>query len=230
MLDSLRKPLFIIALILLVIVLLVEVGSVFYIGAKEIDLPNPGLGIPYLALIDGLLLYTISLMGMALLLPDRIHGRIQGIITFVVSLLMLIGAIISIFSAIALLMLMVSLLLAIPFGTAIYFGTYGHFEVGAAAGTLALVMSLKIAFIVCLILAHQRFLQNKGLVFLVLTSLLATIITTFLHGIVPGFLASITDDISAIIAAVLAAIWALFFFIGSIPAIIKAFRIDRAFT
>lgn len=227
-LDSLRKPFFFIAVALLVIAFLVEIGSKLYLGSGKVDLPNPGLGIPYLALIDGLLLFTIALMGFALLVPDRIHGKIQGIATFLVALFVLIGAITSIFVAIALLMLMISLLLAVPFGTIVYFATYANFAVAPAAATLSLVMILKLGFAVCLILAHQRFLQNKGLVLLILTSLLATIILSFLHGIVPRFLAYITDDIGAIIAAVLAAIWALVFLIGSIPAIIKALRVDRA--
>jgi hypothetical protein len=45
---------------------------------------------------------------------------------------------------------------------------------------------------------------------------------------VPFILASITDMIGAIVVAVLAAIWALFYLIGSIPAIVKVLRVDRA--
>ncbi len=89
-------------------------------------------------------------------------------------------------------------------------------------------MIFKLAFAILLVFAHQRFLQNKGLVLIILTSLLATIIVSFLHGLVPRFLVSITDDIAAIVVAILAAIWALFFLIGSIPSIIKVLRVDRA--
>jgi hypothetical protein len=163
-----------------------------------------------------------------LIVPDRIHGRIQGIITFIVALLTLLGTIVAIFTAFGLLMLMVSLLLAVPFGTAVYFAEFADFKVGAAATTLAFIMIFKIAFAIFLVLAHQRFLQNKGLVLLIATSLVATILLGFLHGIAPPFLAYITDDIGALISAILAAIWALFFLIGSIPAVIKALRIDRA--
>ena len=83
-------------------------------------------------------------------------------------------------------------------------------------------MTLKFGFIVCLILAHQRFLQNKGLVLIVLTSLLANLIIGFLHNFVPGPLVSITDAIGAIIVGILAVIWAIVLLIFSIISIIKA--------
>jgi hypothetical protein len=224
MIDTLRKPFFVIALVLLVLAVLAELGS------ELIDATAPGLGIPYLAILDGLLLFTIALIGAPLIISDRVHGRIQGIITFIVALLSLLGAIAMIFAALGLLLLMVSLLMAVPFGTAIYMLRYAVFDKPAAAITLSLIMGFKLGFAVFLILAHQRFLENKGLVLIILTSFLATIILSFLHGFVPLFLVSITDDIGAIIIAILAAIWALFYLIGSIPAIIKALRVDKALT
>ena len=38
---------------------------------------------------------------------------------------------------------------------------------------LSLLMTLKLVFAVCLVLAHQRFLQNKGLVLIIITSFVA---------------------------------------------------------
>jgi len=234
MLDALRKPFLIVAVILLVIAVLVEAGSLTYLNASSggatqfKDIPTPGLGIPYLALLDGLLLFTLGIICAPLIIPQRIHGRVQGVVTLIVSLLTLIAAIAMIFVALALVMLMVSLFMAIPFGTIIYMAKYAAFEKGAAAATLGLIMSLKLGFAVFLVLAHQRFLQNKGLVLIVLTSFLATIIVSFLHGLTPVFLVSITDGIAAIIIAILAAIWALVYLIGSIPSIIKVLRVDRA--
>lgn len=228
MFDKLRIPFFCASVVCLVIVFAIELGAQFFLSADKGSLATPGLGIMYLAWLDCLLLFTILLMGTALIVPDRIHGRIQGIITFIVALLTLLGTLVAIFTAFGLLMLMVSLLLAVPFGTAVYFAEFADFKVGAAATTLAFIMIFKIAFAIFLLLAHQRFLQNKGLVLLTATSLVATILLGFLHGIAPPFLAYITDDIGALISAILAAIWALFFLIGSIPAVIKALRIDRA--
>lgn len=228
MFDKLRIPFFCVSVVCLVIVFAIELGAQFFLSADKGSLATPGLGIMYLAWLDWLLLFTILLMGTALIVPDRIHGRIQGIITFIVALLTLLGTLVAIFTAFGLLMLMVSLLLAVPFGTAVYFAEFADFKVDAAATTLAFIMIFKIAFAIFLLLAHQRFLQNKGLVLLIATSLVATILLGFLHGIAPPFLAYITDDIGALISAILAAVWALFFLIGSIPAVIKALRIDRA--
>jgi hypothetical protein len=235
MTDTLRKPFFIIAAVLLILAVLAELGSGLYIDAEsqnaaQFAVADPGLGIPYLAILDGLLLFTIALIGAPLIISDRVHGRIQGIITFIVALLTFIGSLVMIFTALGLLLLMVSLLMAIPFGTIVYMARYAVFDKTAAAITLSLIMGLKLGFAVFLILAHQRFLENKGLVLIILTSFLATIILSFLHGFVPRFLVSITDDIGAIIIAILAAIWALFYLIGSIPAIIKALRVDKALT
>jgi len=221
MVDTLRKPFFVIALVLLALAVLAELGSGFLIEFL-IDTDNPGLGIPYLAVLDGLVLFTILLIGAPLLITDRVHGRIQGIVTFVVALLTFLGSVVMIFTALGLLLMMVSLVMAIPFGTIIYMGAYADFAKGPAKVTLSLIMSLKLGFVVFLILAQ--------LILIVLTSFLATIILSFLHGIVPGFLVSITDDIGAIIIAIIAAIWALVYVIGAIPAIIKALRVDKAFT
>ena len=230
-LDKLRTPLFIIALIVLLLTVLIEIGSVAWIGAKttnQYDLPTPGLGIPYLALLDGLLLFTLILMALSLILPARIHGRVQGIATLIVSLSVLIGAIVLIFVAIGLLVMMVTLLLAIPFGTIAYMAAFAHFSVGAAQGTMGSIMLLKIVFIILLVLAQQRFIQNKGLVLLTLTSLIGNIVVNLMHSLFPRPLVSITDDIGAIIVGILAAIWAVVLLIGAIPAIIKALRVDRA--
>lgn len=229
MIDTIEKPLFIVALILLAVAVLIEVGSLAILGSTSIeDAPRPGLAISYLVLIDGLLLYTLALIGLGFILPGRVHGSVQGIMTFIVSLLALIGSIILIFVAIVLLILMVSLLLAVPFGTIAYFAAYADFEVAAAAGTLSFIMILKLFCAGFMVFSYLRFLQNRGLIFLFLTSFLATIIISFLHGFVPSFLAYIADTIGAIIVAILAIIWALLLFIGSVPAIIKVLRVDRA--
>lgn len=234
MLDSLRKPFFIVALVAIVVTVLVEIASAGFLGdvprggEQYSQLPTPGYGIPYLALLDGILLFTIALMAISLFVPERIHGRVQGVATLIFSLVILLAAIGLIVLAVLLLTIMVSLVVAVPFGTLVYIGLYGRFEVGEAAVTLTALMTLKLVFAVCLVLAHQRFLQNKGLVLMVLTSLLANVIVSFLHAIVPRLLASITDDIAAIVIGILAAIWAMVLLIGSIPAVVKALRVDRA--
>jgi len=264
MVESLRKPLFIIAAVLLALAVLVELGSPLLqriskgIGAAksglDASLPSirklpqlqdlstqelndrmgkmssgtdkpPGMGIPDMVLLDGLVLFTVALIGTSLLLPERVQGRIQGIVTLVVSLLILLAAVVKIGIAIAALTLMVTLLLAAPFGTLIYLIVYGSFDRGLATAILGVIMTLKLGFAGCLAFAHQGFLKMKGLVLVVLTSIVAGIVVSFLHGLVPGILVSITDAIAGIVVAILAALWAVFLLIGSIPSIVKSIKL-----
>ncbi len=222
MIDTLRKPFLVIATVLILLAVLVEIGSIF---ASE---TIPGMGISWLAILDGLVLFTIILIAAPLVITDRVHGRIQGIVTFVVSLLTLLGAIAMLFIALGLLILMVTLLLSIPFGTIVYLAEYTSFDKTTAAIMLSTIMTLKVGFTLFLIFAHQRFLENKGLMLIILTSFVASIILGFLHGWFPRPIVSITDAVGAIIIALAAAIWALFYLVGSIPAILKVLRVDKA--
>ena len=257
--QTLRKPFFVAALVLVLLVVLVEAGAVELIrgGAqsatafldlvpKDDDLTSalddldddelqellsqdrpPGLAIRYMALLDGVLLFTVGLIGMSLLIRERLHARVQGCLTAIFSLMLIIGTIALILVALALVILMLSLFLAVPFGTLAYLAIYGFFNRGGAAAALALLMALKLGSGVCLVVAQPRFLQNRGLVLLFLTSLLGNVVISFLHGLVPIILVSITDGVAAIVVAILAVIWALVLLIGSIPAVIKALRPDR---
>ena len=229
--DSLRTPFLIVALILGLIIVLIEAGSLGFIGnIAHSDLSTPGLGVPYLALMDGILLFTIGMFGLAVIVPAPVLGAVQGIITFIVMLLLLLSAIGLIFVAVTLLTLMVTLLLAVPFGTIAYFAAFADFDTDAARITLGVIMTLKIALVIFLVLAQQQFIEVKGLVLLILTSFLVSIVVSFLHGLVPGFLVSIVDAIAAIVVGVIAAIWALIKLIGSIPGIVKGLRISRHVT
>ncbi len=100
---------------------------------------------------------------------------------------------------------------------------WGHFATGSAQAALSLIMFLKIAFCVCLVIAQQRFLKNKGLVLIILTSFLANILIAFLYGLVPGFLVSILDQVAAICVCILAAIWILIYMVGGVISTISAF-------
>lgn len=182
----------------------------------------PGVGIPFLAFIDGLILFTTGLMGAQFLIGERVQGRIQGVASFIVALLTLLGSVVLIFITVAKLLLMIGLFLAIPFGTLVYLVIWGSFNTSAASATLGVLLTLKLAFAICLVLAHQLFLQNKGLVLIFLTSLLANFVVSFLHALVPSVLVSITDSIAGIVVLILAAIWAVFLLIGSIISIFKA--------
>lgn len=198
---------------------LADMGSVSSQGSRD------GRGLTYLMLIDGILLFTVSLIAVSLLVRERIQGRVQGIATFIFSLILGLVAILATLAAVTELILMVSLLLSPPFGTIAYMATYASFDRSAAAVVLTLLITLKFAFSVLLIVAQQRFLQNKGLMALLITSFLATVIVSFLHSLVPLFLVSITDVIAAIIVAVVAIIWAVVLLFGSVKSVLKAIGI-----
>jgi hypothetical protein len=186
-----------------------------------------GLGVRYLALVDGVLLFFLAFMTLALLVPESITGRIQGIATLIFALLLLLLAISMILAAIAKLTLMLGLLLSPPFGTIAYFAIFAFFPKAAMLGLLSTVMLFKIGMAVALVLAQQRFLQNKMLVLLILSSLVASLVVSFLLGFLPGFLTSITDAVAAIIVGIIAVIWLLILIILAIPAILKAISLRQ---
>jgi hypothetical protein len=259
--DELRKLPFVIALILILAVVMIEIGSGFLLkGAPPADsskvmsqitgaLPPeikdilgdveeddvtelsdasediPGIGISYMALFDGLVLFTVGLMGASLVLSNSVQGRVQGCATLILSIILILACIGLFFLALfGALLLMVALLLAVPFGTIAYLAIYGFFARDNASTVLSLLLLLKIGFAVCLVLAQQRFLQNRGLVILVIASLVANIVISFLHGFVPIILVSITDAIGAIIMAACGCIWWILALIGAIPAVLRALR------
>lgn len=232
MLDHLRRPFFVLALVCLGLAWLVELGSSAVLGddgaARSLDLPTPGFGVPYLALLDGLLVLSLVLIALALLLPERIHGRTQGIVTLILSILFALGSLFAALAALIALILMVSLFLAPIFGTIAYMAMFAHFDRAGASAALSLAMFLKLMFVLFLVLAHQRFLKNKSLVLITLTSLLATWLVALLHAFPPLVLASITDALAGLIVAVLALIWAILYLLFSIFSVIRVLRVDRA--
>ena len=190
-------------------------------GAEE-DSKPPGFGISYLALIDVILVFAIGMMALALALPEHVLGKIQGILSLIFSLVLIIGGIILIIIAFLLFTLMLGLFFGAPFGTIIYLALFGFFDTGRAGLLLAILMALKIGFVVFLLLANQRFLENKSLILLVLTSLIGNIIVSFLHAIVPFFLVSITDALAAIVLGILGVIWGIIMLVGAIIAVVEA--------
>jgi len=227
MIDELRKPFLIIALVLIFLVVIIEASSSLLMdlgtpGASALDATTPGYGITYLAFLDGLLFYVILLITLAIFIPEKIQGRIQGCATIIVTFLGCLGTIVAIFMCLIVLIIMVTLLLAPIFGTIAYLAIYGHFDRSGAAVTLSLIMTLKIAFAICMFLAHQNFIKDKALVLIILTSFLGNLVIGFLHNFVPGPIVSIADAIAAIVVGILAVIWALILFIKAIPSVLKA--------
>ena len=248
--DRLRTPFFVIAIVAMGLVVLVELAMSLFLGGNDasgalfaeatgmgVQVPAggdvgepPGRAISYLALVDVIPLFTVVLMGAGMLLPHKLHGRLQGMVTLIGAIILILTALVLLVIAIVELITMVTLLFAFPFGTIAYLIIWGFFPRGEATVVLSLLMFLKLVFAGCLVAAQQRFLQNKGLVLLVLTSLIGNLIVAFLHGLVPVILVSILDNVGAIVLAVVAIIWAIVLLIGSIPAIVKAIRVTAAST
>ncbi|MCP2327984.1 hypothetical protein HDA40_006491 [Hamadaea flava] len=248
--GELRKPFLLLAFLAVTLVVLVELGSGLMLGGldasgalahtadgMDVDLGDignvsepPGRGIMYLAFIDIIALYTTGLFTLSLVVPDRVQGRVQGIATLIGSIILIIVSIVMLIIAFIELMVMISLVFAFPFGTMAYLAIWGFFPVAKASVIVGLLMFLKLAWALLLILAQPRFLQNKGLVLLILTSLVCTLCLEFLHGLLPLIFVSILDDIGAIIFAVTGIVWGIVLLIGSIPAIVKAVRVTAALT
>lgn len=228
--DRLRIPFFAVAMLALGLAILTELAAadlfLLLTGGRE-NPETPGLAIHYLAMLDGLLFYTVSFMALGIVAPRSVVGRVQGITTLVLSFFSLLASILLVMLAFGLLILMVSLLVAVPFGTIAYMAAWGHFATGAAGTTLLILMVLKIVFCICLVLAHQRFLQNKGLIILTAVSMGLTWVVAFLHAFPPGFLVSIADAIGALVIGIVGAIWLLILLIGSIFATITSLRTAR---
>jgi len=197
------------------------------IQARREQPPRPGFAISALVAFDGQVLLGLFWMGAGLVISRRLVGRVQGIVSLVVAFLTIIGGIVAAFLLFTLLMVMLGLFLAPPFGTLAYLAIWGFFPRGAAATTLGILLFLKIGGAVLLVLAQQNFVKNKGLVVLLLLSLLLNVIVGFLHGFPPGILVSITDAVAALIVLVVAIVWALLVLISSIVAVIKAIPPER---
>jgi hypothetical protein len=220
---NIRRSITFISWALIAIIVGIELGSslgLLSILAKAVGADgtkSPGMGIMALAFIDGILLYSWSTIKAGSVIPEKVLTPATKIANFCFFLFMIITAIAIIFTAIALITLMVSLLLAIPFGTIIYLIKYGKFATGAAQSTLAVLMSLKILFAISLIIGEERlFYDYRKFLYVLVTSFVANIIIGFLHGMVPGFLVSITDAVGAIIVAAMALVWLIIMFLGSI--------------
>jgi hypothetical protein len=210
MLDTLRKPLFLVSLILIAIAVLIEAVT------------RLGFGMRGTAILDSLLLFTIALIALPLVLREDVHGRIQGLMTAVVGVVAVILSFLLAFAAFTALMEMLGLIVATPFGTVIYLALFGHFHRDSANKVFGLALLLKMFFAGFLVASEQGFLRNKKLIVLVATVLIANVVVTFLHGLVPGVLVSITDAIAGIVVGIVALLWSIWFVLDAIPGIVNA--------
>ena len=216
------------AVIAITLVVAIELSTMAFLR-NAAGTPNsaPGMGGPYLALLDGILLYNVILLIVGHFQFKALTARIASIVTLILSFFGIFGALLMALAAFAAIFLMLGMFLAVPFGTIAYFGLYAGFPKMAAISTLTLIMVLKLFFLVMLFLTNPRYLQAKGLVILIGLSMLATWLTSFLISLPPGFLASITDAVGALITAIIAFIMMIAIFVSSIIAVVRALRFSR---
>jgi len=184
-----------------------------------------GFAIPSMQYVDACLLFTVLLMGLALLIPPDKHAKIQGVITLVFSIVLILTAIPLIFIILVRLLVMVALLLSFPFGTIAYLIIYGGFPRASMNMILGMLFLLKIIFGSSLLIAHQGFLKNIGLVVFLSVSFVAGLVVSFFYGLVPGILVSITDAFAAIVVMIIGIVLGLILALGSIPSIAKVVKV-----
>lgn len=216
---------FVLATLTMALIVAFELSTMAFLrGAAGVEESMPGLGGAYLALLDGILLYSVILMSIGHFRFKALTARVTSAVTLVLSVLGAIGTLLLIIAAFTLIMLMLGLLLAAPFGTIAYFAAYAQFPKNEAVAALSFVIVLKLFFLVMLALTHPGYLQNKGLVIMIGLSLFATWLTSLLIALPPSFLSSITDAVGALITAVIAFVVLILIFITSIVAVVKSLR------
>ncbi|HEX6994661.1 MAG TPA: hypothetical protein VF339_11010 [Gammaproteobacteria bacterium] len=223
-----RTLFFVLAALTIVLVVGVELATLTFVRNVAGGESVPGLGGPYLALLDGILLYLVVLMSIQHLPFKALTARVSSVVTLVLSFVGLFVTIGLIVFAFSLILLMLGLLMAAPFGTLAYLAVYADFPRSEAIAALTLVMLLKLFFLVMLALTDLGYLKNKGLMFLVGLSLLATWITSLLIAWPPPFLSSITDAVGALITAILALVMLVLIFVMSIVGVVRALRVRPA--
>lgn len=247
MIGEVRRPLFLLAVFALVLVVLVEVGSGTLLGGGPAGpvsgvegIPGadpamlagigastpPGIGIRYLALVDGFLLFSVVMLGISTMVSQRAYGRVQGVVTLVVSVIWLLLCLAMALAAFVQLIVMISLLLAPIFGTMAYVAIWGFFPTSRAAAVLGLLVLLKLVFVVCLVLAQQRFLQVKWLMAHIATSFVLQLGLGLVHGLLPRVVVSIGDQLVGLVIAVVALVGSLITLIFAIPAVVNAIRVS----
>jgi hypothetical protein len=247
-LGEVRRPLFFLACFALLLVVLVETGSSLMLGGGspgpvasaaagipgvepdmvsgvDADSP-PGNGIGYLALVDGYLLFSVVMLALSFLLSQRAYGRVQGIVTLVVSFLWIILSFVMALVAFVLLMVMFGLFVSVPFGTIAYLAIWGFFPVGKAAAVLGLLLFLKIVFVVLLVLAQQKFLKAVALMIHIATSVVLQLVLGIVQGWLPFIVVSLGDQLLALVFAIVSLVGAVWAFVWSIPAVVNALRVS----
>jgi hypothetical protein len=222
---AMRTPFFILALMVLLAAFALEIGSNWILlnpsqSAASSNVQSQ-LGIPSLALFDASFVWTLVLMLLGIVLDRALVGRIQGILTLIFSIVIIILGIKTLITSFVLFLIMFALLSSV-FGWIVYIPIFGFFDTTDAATVLATITFFKLACVVLLVIAQQDYLKSTRFIILVLLSLLLDLLLSFLQGFPPGVLVSVTDAIGAIVISIVAIVYALVQAIFAIVAIVRA--------
>lgn len=187
----------------------------------------PGIAIPLLALVDGMMLLSMAGLVLSIFAPHTVTGRVVPITNLVVGVLVVIAGIAAVLAALALLLLMVGLFLAPPFGTIAYLAKWGGFPRTQAQTLLGVILLCRLVFAGFALTASPRLLRQKGFMGLLVTGLLLQLLVGLLHGLTPLPLVSIVDAIAAIVVGVVGVGWALVIAVGSLIGSVRALRPAR---
>lgn len=231
---AIRWPFFVLAFLALLAAFALEIGARWFLltpgqsGASSSV--QSQLGIPSLALVDACFLWTLVIMALNGLIDRAVVGKIQGILTLIVSILIVFAGIRALIVSFVLLLVMIALLSSF-FGWVVYLAVFGFFDTGSAATVLAAVTFFKLACLVLLVLAEQDFIKSFRFLLLVGISLLCDLLLSFLQGLPPGVLVSVTDAVGAIVIAIVAIIYAVvqlvFAIVSIVRAVLELFRASR---
>lgn len=223
---DLRVPFFLVAIFVMFVVFALETGAHWLLPSATTSASQSvqsQLGIPSLWLLDIALLWNLVLMGIQLLPDKPLVGRVQGIVTLVLSIVVIFAGLKMLLESFVALMIMLALVSSF-FGWLIYVPLFAFFNTGAASVVLSALTFLKLVVVVLLLVAQQGFLKVKGLVVLFALSLVCDLLLAFLIAFPPGILASITDAIGAVVVSIVAIVYAVFQAVWAIYAIVLAIR------
>lgn len=223
--TNVRIPFFILAVLSMVLVVAVELATLALLrNAAGTPESLPGLGGPYLVLLDGILLYFVIVTSLGYFRFKAQVAEAAAIASLILSLIGVVVSLLLIVAAFLAIMLMLGLLFAAPFGTLAYLDLFANFPKQRAIAALSFILLLKVFFLVMLALTHPGYLKRKGLLILIGLSMLATWLTSTLIAWPPGFLSSITDAVGALVTAVIAFVWLIVTLIASIIGFVRLFR------
>lgn len=198
------------------------------IAAQALQPPEPpGIAIPALALVDGLMLLSMAGLVASLFVPHTVTGRVIPIVNLVVGVLVVVAGIATLLAALALLAVMVGLFLAPPFGTIAYLAKWAAFPRGSATTLLGIALVCRLGFFGFALAASPRLLKQKAFMAMAITGLLLQLMVGLMHGLVPLPVVSIIDAVAALIVAIVAIVWAAIVAVGSLVGTVRALRPAR---